>query len=1183
MNSSLITLSEKIPLNDRSRKLSLSGIRGSAAALNFARILPQLARDALVICPDAQAAQTFLSDLKFFSSLLIPADIAPELLTFPGWEVSPYSRLTPIIGNRVQRLRTIQYLANPERKRAIVVASVQAVAQPTLSPGKLRDRSLLLKPGQNHDFGTLKLRLAALGYAEADPVEDPGTFAFRGGIVDVYGGASAWPARIEFFGDEIEKIRYFNPTTQRTLEDSEETGSTLELGPLRELECLPEELERARSAIRLWCDSHDFPRASRDRIMTQLSEGIVTQEMDFLLPFFNSEPGWIWEHFRGDFSAVWLDRSACVEQLAAHREKLREGHEKSLAAQTIAADPEALALSADNLAQALEPRRQIRLDPIAIINDDSDQRIAFACEPNPPLLDLSRGKKAKAGLSLDKVQAYIQKLLAENSFVFFVANSQAQLDRMAFLLAQKGIASTMIAEGIAPARPPSRGSVTILLGSISAGLRMAREGIAFLSEDEVFGLKKHSETTKHRPQRSMAKALAQTSLDDLEVDQFLVHVDHGIGRYRGLVKLKPGGIPGDYVFIEYAAGDKLYLPIYRLEAIQKYVGAAGAQPALDRLGSQHFAKAKEKAQTAVKEVALGLLEIYARRAAARGYAFREPDEDYRAFEAAFPYDETPDQLKAINETIADMCAERPMDRLVCGDVGYGKTEVAMRAAFLAASEGKQVAVLVPTTVLAEQHLHSFRARFENSPIRIESLSRFRSRKEQKEILENVRAGKVDIVIGTHRLLSKDVGFKDLGLLIIDEEQRFGVEHKERLKKLRVSTDVLTLTATPIPRTLHFALLGIRDITIIHTPPADRLAIRTFIAEFNEDIVREAIENEVKRGGQVFFIHNRVQSIPTIFRQITEILPRVKVGVAHGQMPEGELEKIMLEFYQRKFDVLLCTSIIENGLDVPNANTIIVNRADTFGLSQLYQIRGRVGRSQTRAFAYLLLPQDTPITEDAKERLQVLQRHVELGSGFVISSHDLELRGAGDILGDAQSGHVTAIGYDLYLEMLAEEVARLKGEEPETREDVEISSPFPAFLPEDYVPDPRSRLSLYKRFSSFASEEEIEDGRRELTDRYGKIPQVAEELFWLLRIKLLLRRFGFKSLKISADRLSLEAGKEPKVDITRLLELIRKNPTEYSFGSDSKLIVRRHLRSLSESHDALRQFIFSLGGEGETQA
>ena len=916
--------------------------------------------------------------------------------------------------------------------------------------------------------------------------------------------------------------------------------------------------------------------------MGQLSEGIVTQEMDFLLPFFNPNPGYLWNHLPQGYTAAWIDAPKCAEKLAEHIEKLNEGYKKSVASQSIAAEPGRLALRMDELRESLQPRLELRLDPIEIINDGSDQRLAMACAPNPVLLEAAKGGKAKVAVNLEKTHAYFTQLVDEGYYCVFVANSQAQLDRMAFLLAQKGIPSTIVAEGIHAVRPPERGTVTLMLGNVTSGLRLERERIAFLSEDEIFGVKKHA-AAKNRPLKSAALAFSQTSLDDLEIGEFLVHIDHGVGCYRGLVKLKPGGIPGDYVFIEYAAGDKLYLPIYRLESIQKYVGAAGANPSLDRLGSQHFAKAKEKALTAVKDVAIGLLEIYARRAAAVGHAFPEPSEEYRAFEAAFPYDETPDQLKAINDTIADMCSERPMDRLVCGDVGYGKTEVAMRAAYLAASEGKQVAVLVPTTVLAEQHLHSFRARFEGTPVRIESLSRFRSKKEQKEILDDAKAGKVDVLIGTHRLLSKDVAFRELGLLVIDEEQRFGVEHKEKLKKLRISTDVLTLTATPIPRTLHFALLGIRDISITQTAPADRLAIRTFVAEYNLEIIREAVENEIKRGGQVFFIHNRVHSIPTIFRQLGEAVPRAKVGVAHGQMPEGALEKIMLDFYQKKFDVLLCTAIIENGLDVPNANTIIVNRADSFGLSQLYQIRGRVGRSQTRAFAYLLIPDDTPITEDAKERLQVLQRHVELGSGFVISSHDLELRGAGDILGDAQSGHVTAIGYDLYLEMLSEEIARLKGEEPEERDEIEISTPFPAYLPEDYVPDPRSRLSLYKRFSSFATEEEIEEGKRELTDRYGKVPQVAEELLWLLRIKLLLRRFGFKSLKISADRLSLEAGKEPKVDITSLLDLIRKNPSEYSFSSDSKLVVKRHLRNLDESHDALRQFIFSLGADTSAQA
>jgi transcription-repair coupling factor (superfamily II helicase) len=849
------------------------------------------------------------------------------------------------------------------------------------------------------------------------------------------------------------------------------------------------------------------------------------------------------------------------------------GYEKSIAQATIAAPPEKLFLGAEGISSAAKGVRQHRAEPLEMLGQGNS--LSLRTSTNPKFLDSEKGKSSKSAANLDRLQEFLRGLIETDFLIFFVANSQAQLDRMAFLLAQKGLRSTMLTSGITPREPPGRGMVVLIDGRLSSGFTLDDERICFLSENEVFGAKKHRENNRHQPQKSMAKAMAQTSLDDLQIGEHLVHVDHGIGRYRGLIKLSPDGVPGDYVFIEYAAGDKLYLPIYRLDAIQKYVGAAGSEPSLERLGSQIFTKAKERARAAVKDIAAGLLEIYARRAASQGYAFPEPDEDYRAFEAAFPYDETPDQLKAIQETIADMCSDKPMDRLVCGDVGYGKTEVAMRAACLAVTDAKQVAVLVPTTVLAEQHMHSFRSRFAGTPFRIESLSRFRSKKEQSETIAGLREGKIDIVIGTHRLLSRDVEFKDLGLMIVDEEQRFGVEHKEKLKKLRATTDVLTLTATPIPRTLHFAMLGIRDITIIQTPPADRLAIRTYVAEFNEETIREALENEIKRGGQAFFIHNRVQSMPTIFRMLGELMPKLKIGVAHGQMPETELEQVMVDFYQKKFDLLLCTAIIENGLDVPSANTIIINRADTFGLSQLYQIRGRVGRSQARAFAYLLLPNDQPVTDDAKERLQVLQRHVELGSGFIISSHDLELRGAGDILGDSQSGHVTAIGYDLYLEMLAEEIARLRGEEPEQRTEIEISSPFSAFLPEDYVPDPKSRLSHYKRFTSFTSEEEIEDGKRELIDRYGPLPLEAEGLLWLLKIKLLLARFGFKSLRVSKTKLSLEADKNPKVDIPRLLELIRKRPKEYSFGSDSKLVVQRELTNWSEAHTVLRELILNL--------
>ncbi|MGZ3657846.1 MAG: transcription-repair coupling factor, partial [Bdellovibrionota bacterium] len=612
------------------------------------------------------------------------------------------------------------------------------------------------------------------------------------------------------------------------------------------------------------------------------------------------------------------------------------------------------------------------------------------------------------------------------------------------------------------------------------------------------------------------------------------------------------------------------------ESLGRYIGSSGSgSAALDKLGSGSFEKTKSRVKAAIKDIARDLLRVQAERASRPGYAFSAPDEEFRAFEAEFPYDETPDQAKAIDDTIHDMHQPSPMDRLICGDVGFGKTEVAIRASFKAAQDAKQVAVLVPTTILAEQHYLNFSERMKGYPFKVASLSRFKSKKEQEATLKELAEGKLDILIGTHRLLSKDVRFKDLGLLVVDEEQRFGVEHKEKLKQLKATTDVLTLTATPIPRTLQMSLMGLKDISIIRTPPGDRLSIKTYLASFSEDVIENAIRHELSRGGQVFIIHNRVQTIGKMAELVERVVPEAKAVVAHGQMPETQLERAMIGFYQKKYDVLIATAIIENGLDVPNANTLIVNRADTFGLSQLYQIRGRVGRSQTRAFAYFLVPETATITEDARERLAVLQRFVELGSGYHIATHDLELRGGGDVLGQQQSGHIGSVGYEMYLELLQEEIHRLKGEEvAKPLEDVEINVPFPAMLPDVYVPDMKDRLALYRRLSSLRLEEQIDDARKELEDRYGTLPPEAQELLRVIQLKVLMRRMGLKGLTVGPKGASLSPGKDPLLEPGTILYLVQSKPDQYAILPGGNFVLKGDFQTSSELYDRLRQLLSS---------
>ncbi len=667
---------------------------------------------------------------------------------------------------------------------------------------------------------------------------------------------------------------------------------------------------------------------------------------------------------------------------------------------------------------------------------------------------------------------------------------------------------------------------------------------------------------------------------DLGVGDAVVHIDHGLGRYQGIVRLDLNGAANDYLLLEYANRDKLYLPVYRLNVIQKYMGGTGDTVVLNQLGSAHFTKAKEKAKDSVRKIAIDLVKLYAERKVRPGLRFSPRDAEMNQFEASFPFDETPDQLRAIDATFDDLESGRVMDRLVCGDVGYGKTEVAIRAAFKAVYDGYQVAVLVPTTVLAHQHEQSFRARIakDHPAIQIDSVSRFKSAKEQKDVLKGVETGAVDIVIGTHRLLSKDVQFKRLGLVVVDEEHRFGVEHKERLKTFRTNTHVLTLTATPIPRTLHMSLSGLRDISLINTAPLNRFPIRTYVSKFDDDLARRAVETELARGGQVYFVHNRVQSIYSVADKIKSLVPRARIVVGHGQMGEGALEKVMMDFYEKKADVLVATTIIESGIDVPSANTILIDRADSFGLAQLYQLRGRVGRSQSRAYAYLFIPNEGPITEDAKKRLEVIQKFVELGSGFSVASHDLEIRGGGDLLGAQQSGHINAIGFDLYTELLDEAIRELEGtplSAEDSHREPEIKVPFSSLLPEEYVPDSQQRLALYRRLSGASQEEEIDAIEVELQDRFGKLPTPATNLLWLIRVKRMLKMLKIDSLTVGPERIVLVPGKESALDPVRAIALVAGHGEKYSLTPDSKFIAKVKILSLQDLYHSVSTLLKEL--------
>lgn len=1122
---------------------------------SFALLLPDLLRQragarAFVLVANDSAADSFWRDLETLRAWRPTAWAGLRPIFLPGWEQSPYRNLQPSPSARFDRIHATATIAHGTGQW-VAVASVSSFLQRTPRADFLLE-SFALGPGLTLPPEQLCQRLDRFGYFRADAVEDRGTYSLRGGILDLFPPNSDQPLRAEFFDETIESVRIFNAETQRSVR-SLESGETLTINPAREFPCDPESLALARERLKDWSDQQDYPRNARERVSSLLSQGIVIPEMDYLLPFFQPGPAWITDLAGPDCTIFLLEPEAVRAAAESLGQTDQDLFTASKARQGLTPEPASLRLTLPAALAAFPAPVEVRELAMGEAPLRS-HRIRIA----------AKGKQAEVD-----ALAKEQRSLADNgTHTVLVANSQSQLDRLQFLLSHHQIRSAPAqTEADLPADPSV---VSLTLGALSGSFHLPEKKVAFLSEDEIFGEKQHGA----RPRRKGTGT--PVAMDDLSVGDLVVHATHGIAKYQGLTRVTALGSENDFALLEYADGDKLYVPVYRLDMLSRYIGAAGASPSsLDKLGSGSFAKTKEKVQGAIRDIAQDLLRVQAERTTRPGHAFGSPDDEYRRFEAEFPYDETPDQAKAIEDTLDDMCLPRAMDRLICGDVGFGKTEVAIRAAFKAAQDGKQVAVLVPTTILAEQHYLTFSQRMANYPMKLASISRFKSRREQSAVLEDLACGKIDIVIGTHRLLSADVKFKDLGLLVIDEEQRFGVEHKEKLKSLRATTDVLTLTATPIPRTLQMSLMGLKDVSIIRTPPGDRLSIKTSLAPFDEEVIQSAVRTELGRGGQVFFIHNRVQTIGKIAELLQRIVPEAKAVVAHGQMPETQLERAMIGFYQKQFDVLIATAIIENGLDVPNANTLIVNRADAFGLSQLYQIRGRVGRSQARAFAYFLVPETAVITDEARERLAVLQRFVELGSGYSIATHDLELRGGGDVLGQAQSGHIASVGYEMYLEMLQEEIHKLKGgEAAKPREEVEINLPFAAVLPPEYVPDMKARLTLYRRLSAVSTEEEAEQARQELADRYGPLPRPALELLWVVRLKVLLSRMGLKSLALGPKGVSLTAGADPLLSPTMLIQMMHSRPQEFALLPDGKLLIRGHFRTSQELYDKLRQLLSS---------
>ena len=1116
----------------------IHGLKGSSSAYLLTKASLLAGCPIVLLTADEEKAERFYQELLFFS------EPGRKVFLYPGWDLKPFERISPPPELGGERWRVRHHLmADPDP--GIVVASLSSVL-PRVPPREILRRFVFsLSPGQEFQREELIARLERMGYGRVSLVTETGEFAVRGHVVDIFSPAAPSPLRVEFFGDSVESVRAFEPDSQRS---SAILGQGLIL-PVREVLLFPEFTDLAARKLKAHFPADQDLKESAGELGEKVQQSIPFRGVEFFLSYFYPSLESFFDSLPPS-TVVFLEEPLDLEEaLSRFAEEAEEAWQQASARGEFWPAPADLFLAKEEFAGLCGSFSRVAFQGLE--SGEEIHRLRLLSDSNERLRSELLSSKSEEGvlqLLAQRIRAWEEKGIT----TLLTCSSMRSAQRLGEMLEKHNLTVQILKSPFSSWTPAASAGwkVTFLIGNLSRGFVFPAAGLALITESELFA-EKHPRKRPSMP----AKDHALAAFSELKVEDYVVHTDHGIGIYRGLLMLKLGEEEHDFLLIEYQGGDKLYLPVYRLNLVQKYVGGGEQEPRLDKLGGTSWEKAKKKVKNSLRELAEELVKLYAVRTVVKGHSFPPPDEFFKEFEASFEYEETPDQMQAIEDVQADMGGEKPMDRLVCGDVGFGKTEVALRAGFRAMMDGKQVAVLVPTTVLAQQHYQTFSRRFAPYPVRVEMLSRFRSPAEQKKILEDLSKGKIDLVIGTHRLLQRDVSFKELGLLIVDEEHRFGVTHKEKLKRLRSSVDALTLTATPIPRTLQMSLGGIRDLSVIETPPEDRLAIRTYITEFDEEVIRDAIRRELRRGGQVFFVHNRVQSIGSMEKFLRQLIPEARLAIAHGQMAERDLERVMMAFVRKEVDLLLTTTIIESGLDFPSANTIIVNRADKLGLAQMYQLRGRVGRSKERAYAYLLIPGFSAMGSDARKRLEALQEVTELGSGLKLAMHDLEIRGAGALLGDAQSGHVAAVGFDMYLQILERAVQELKGEEAVEEVEPEIDLPIPAFIPGDYAEDINQRLVFYRRLSSAKSGEEVEEIGEELRDRYGPIPAVLENLLQVMNLKLLLKKGGVKRVSSERERVVLTFDPHSPVDPTRLVEGVARGKGRREFTPDQRLKLR----------------------------
>jgi transcription-repair coupling factor (superfamily II helicase) len=1149
-NSILISASFKPPRPGQS--VGWGRLIGASAPLAAAELASVVDVPVVVLADDPRSADQIEEGIRFFGGESL------DVRHFVEWETLPWDNFSPHQDIISERLSVLAEMA--DMRKGVIVASAPVLLQKLPPVDYVAARSLSLRKGQELPRDEFVDSLVSSGYLRVPQVSEHGEFAVRGSLIDIFPMGSGRPIRIDFFDDEIESLRYFSP-------DSQLSGDVIDdvsVLPAREVPLDADSIRDFRERYRERFEG----QPAKSRVYREVSDGIAHGGIEYYLPLFFDETASLLDYLpRG---CIVLAPAGIESTLEQSWKEVEERYELSRL------DPERPILSAletfnDSavILERLGTLQQVRLSAQSLPEKNENRNFATRL---PPALKIEARYEDAAG-------ALMQFLESFNGRVMFTSDSAGRREQILELLAGRDLDLGRFDDWHTFAQSQQR--VGVAIAPLENGVVLPDANIAIISEQQLFGERARQKTRRKRIERDPETIIRQ--LNDLEAGSPVVHAEYGVGRYQGLTTLEAGGIAAEFLELEYADGDKLYVPVHALELISRYTGASADNAPLHRLGSDQWARARKRAIRKIRDVAAELLDVYARRAARPGHRFRWAESDYRAFESDFPFEPTEDQARTIDEVLGDLASESPMDRIVCGDVGFGKTEVALRASFAAVHGGKQVAILVPTTLLAQQHGQNFRDRFADWPVRIEVLSRFQSAKAVKSTVEGLRSGTVDIVIGTHRLLQHVKDIKDAGLVIIDEEHRFGVRHKETIKSLRSEIDVLTLTATPIPRTLNMALGGIRDMSLITTPPAERLAVKTFVTEWNDVLIREACLREIKRGGQVYFIHNRVEDIGRIGEQLTKLVPEAKIRVGHGQMPERELEQVMLDFYHRRFNILLCTTIVESGLDVPTANTIIINRADRFGLAQLHQLRGRVGRSHHRAFAYLVAPPKAAMTADAIKRLEAIDSLEDLGSGFTLATHDLEIRGAGELLGDTQSGQIQEIGFSLYTELLGRAVDSLRaGEEPDLEAPldggVEINLHIPALLPDDYVPDVHLRLILYKRISGCASADELRELQVELIDRFGLLPEPAKNLMRIAAIKKRAASLGIEKIDAADGGGYLVFGPQSRIDPVALVQLVQTDSGTYKLQGSHRLQFKQDLTMLDTRFGAIEKLLEKLAVE-----